>query len=130
MSHNKYLVSVKPISKIVDHLNGVLFHLGDVHGLALQFFIVSFVSFSRTALIPLRYGEIFLPRFLKRACHGDKRNTGTAVDEQEDRIVHVLATYLDPLLNSTNLYSLQAVDSIWRRDGALFRDPVLQIFPI
>src|SRR5215470_9829175 len=83
-----------------NHLGDVLLHLSDIHCSALEFLVVRLVRFPRSALIPLHHGEVFLPRVLERTPHGHEGDAGAAVDEQKDRVVHVLAAHFDPLLNS------------------------------
>ena len=102
---------MEPITKIVHHVGGVLLHSRDIHCSAQEFLVVRLVRFPRSSLIPLHHGEVFLPRVLERTPHGHEGNGGAAVDEQKDRVVHVLAAHFDPLLNSADLNSFEAVDS-------------------
>jgi hypothetical protein len=89
-----------------------LFHLRHSHGSAENFFIIRSVGLPRPALIPLRDGEALLPWPLKPACERNKSNAGSAMEEQKNRVVDVLAAHLDPLLNAPDSHRLQTVDAI------------------
>jgi len=112
VAHNEDLFPLEPVTKVVYHLERVLLHLRHVHGFALEFFVIRRVSLTCSPLVPLNYGEIFLPRALKRARQRNKSNAGTAMNEQKDRVVHVLASHFDPLINTADSHRLKAVDAI------------------
>src|SRR5205814_532626 len=75
-------------SQIVRRFYRVLLHLREIHRPALEFFVVRLVRFSRSALVPLHHGEVFLPGILKSASHGNKRDAGPTMDEQKNRVIH------------------------------------------
>src|SRR6267154_2447967 len=112
MPHHKYLFSLESSSEIVRHFYRVLLHLPEIHRPALEFLVVRLIGFSRSPLVPLHYGEVFLPRILKRAPHRNKRDAGSAMDEQENGVIHVLAAYFDPLINAADAHGLKAVDAV------------------
>src|SRR5580700_10253156 len=99
MTQNKYPFSFEAMAKIVHHLERVLFHLRNIHCSALYFFTIRRVGFSSSPLVPLHDGEIFLPRAIERACERNESDARTTVDEQKNRVVHVLAAHFDPLIN-------------------------------
>jgi len=112
MPHHKYFSSLESSSKIVRHIYRVLLHLRDIHRPALEFLVVRPVGFSRSALVPFHYGEVFFPRILKSTPHGNKCDAWSSVDEQKNRVIHVLAAHLDPLINTADADGLKAVDAI------------------
>lgn len=89
-----------------------MLHLQHFPCSVLKFFVIGRVSLSRSPLIPLRYGEVLLPWILKRARQRNESNTGSAMNEQENRVVEVLAPDLDPLVNPAYSYRLKAVDAM------------------
>jgi hypothetical protein len=52
------------------------------------------------------------------------------MDEEQDRVVDVLAPDFNPLLDAADLDRLKAVDAMGRTNGALYGDLILQIFSI
>jgi hypothetical protein len=60
----------------------------------------------------LHYGEISFPGGLPRACQRNESNAGSTVNEQEDRVVHILTAHFDPLINTADSHLLEAVDAI------------------
>src|ERR1700720_1177431 len=108
----KYFFAFEPSAKVIHYVNRVLLHLRHVHCSVLKLFVVGGVRFPRSALVPLHYGEIFLPRVLKRTCHRNKSNPWSAVNEQKNGIVHILAAHLDPLIDTADSNGLEAVDSV------------------
>src|SRR5216684_1835543 len=125
MPHYEYLFSLESSSEIARHFYCVLLHLTEIHRPALEFLVVRFIRFSRSALVPLHHGEVFLPRILKSAPHRNKRDAGSAMDEQKNRVIHVLAAHFDPLINAADADGLKAVDAVGRSNGAPFRNSVL-----
>src|ERR1700683_4743088 len=127
MRQNKNLLPLESAAKIVGHVQRVLFHLWHSHGSALKFFVVRRVGLSRSPLIPFDNGEGFLPGSMKSARQRNESDARSALEDQKNRIAHVLAPHFDPLIDATDTHSLETVDASWRRNGPFFGNRVLQI---
>ena len=112
MTHDNDLVPLEPIAKIVHHLKRVLLHLWRIHGSALKVFVIRRISLPRPPLIPFDHGEVLLQGHLKRARKRDKSDARTTVDEQKNWIVDVLASDLDPLVDTADAHGFEAVDAL------------------
>src|ERR1017187_557019 len=112
MTHDEDLFLVKAVPKIVHHVQRVLFHLWHIQRPALLFFVIRRVGLACSPLIPLHHGEVLLPRAWESPSHGNKCQAGTAMDKQENRVVYALAPHFDPLINTADSHTREAVNTI------------------
>jgi hypothetical protein len=66
-------------------------------------------------------------RPLERACAWYESNACAAVYKQQDAIADILTSDLDPLLDTSNLSWIQAVNARRGLDGACHRNSILQV---
>jgi len=69
-------------------------------------------------------------RPLERACEWFESNAWAAVYKQQDGIADILTSDLDPLLDTSNLNWIQAVNTRRGLDGVCHRNSMLQVFLI
>src|ERR1700730_19384217 len=100
MPNQDNLVLVQMASQILRELDAILCHPFQCHGWRGRVAGLA-IGPAGAALVPLHDGEGFLPGLPARR-HRQGGAAGATVDEQENRVVSILASDLNPLLDAAD----------------------------
>jgi len=104
-------VLVQMRAQMLGQLDAILRHALQCHGRR-QRVSGGAIRAAGASLVPLHDGEVLFPGAPTRR-HWPAGASGPAVDEQEDRVIPILAADLNPLLDSADVDEPSLLHALW-----------------
>src|SRR5215469_7373012 len=127
MSEQDDLLFLQMGTQELGQLNSVIRHAFNRH-CASNGWSARLQALACSTLIPLCYREVLLPRS-KDSCQWEPRCTRASVKTEENRIVPILPTNLNPLIDAADLYIHGLFDTVRSMDGKLLGCYTLPVGP-